>query len=47
MFNQILEKVMGKKCVPLCLTIGYQEETYLVTQELPKYFPNEECLLIK
>ena len=47
MFNQILEKVMGKKCVPLCLTVGYQEETDLVTQELLKYFPNEECLLIK
>ena len=28
-------------------TIGYQEETKLFTQELPTYFPNEECLLIK
>ena len=40
---------MGTKCAPpyACLTIGYQEETELFTQELPKYFSNEECLLIK
>ena len=30
-----------------CLTIGYQEETKLFTQELPKYFSNKACLLIK
>ena len=40
---------MGTKCAPLygCLAIGYQEETKLFPQELPKYFSNEECLLIK
>ena len=40
---------MGTNCASLyaCLTIGYQEETKLFTQELPKYFSNEECLLIK
>ena len=40
---------MGTKYAPsyVCLTIGYQEETKLFTQELPKYFSNEECLLIK
>ena len=49
MFNQIIGTAMGKKCAPPygCLTIGYQEETKLFTQELPKYFSNEECLLIK
>ena len=30
-----------------CLTTGYQEETKLFTQELPKYFSIEECELIK
>ena len=40
---------MGRKCAPpyACPTIGYQEETKLFTQELPKYFSNDECLLIK
>ena len=50
MFNKIIGTAMGTKCVPpyTCLTIGYQEETKLFTQqELPKYFSNEECLLIK
>ena len=49
MFNQIIGKAMGTKCAPpyACLSIGYQEETKLFTQELPKYFSNEECLLIK
>ena len=49
MFNQIIGTTMGTKCAPpyACLTIGYQEETKLFTQELPKYFSNEECLLIK
>ena len=49
MFNQIIRTAMDTKCAPpyACLTIGYQEETKLFTQELPKYFSNEECLLIK
>ena len=49
MFNQIIGTAMGTKCAPPyeCLTIGYQEETKLFTQELLKYFSNEECLLIK
>ena len=40
---------MSTKCaLPYaCLYIGYQEQTKLFTQELPKYFSNEECLLIK
>ena len=48
MFNQIIGTAMGTKCAPpyACLTIGYQEETKLFTQELPKYFSSEECLLI-
>ena len=49
MFNQIIGTAMGTKCAPqyACLTIGYQEETKLFTKDLPKYFSNEECLLIK
>ena len=49
MFNQIIGTAMGRKCAPpyACPTIGYQEETKLFTQELRKYFSNEECLLIK
>ena len=48
MFNQIFGTAMGTKFAPpcACLTIGYQEETKLFTQELPKYFSYEECLLI-
>ena len=30
-----------------CLTIGYQEETQIFTQELPKYFSIEESEVIK
>ena len=49
MFNQIFGTAIGTKCAPPYkhFTIGYQEETKLFTQELPKYFSNEECLLIK
>ena len=49
MFNQTFGTAMGPKCAPLyaCLTVSYQEETKLFTQELPKYFSNEESLLIK
>ena len=49
MFNQIIGRAMGTKCAPpyVCLSIGYQEETKLFTQELPKYFSNEMYLLIK
>ena len=47
--NQIFGKTMRTKCaLPYtCLATGYQEETKRSTQELPKYFLNEECLLIK
>ena len=49
MFNQIFGTAMDTRCAPpyACLTIGYQETTKLFTQELPKYFSNEECLSIK
>ena len=49
MFNEIFGTAMGTKYAPLCacLTIFYQEEIRLFTQELSKYFSNEECLLIK
>ena len=49
MFNQIFGTAMGTKCTPpyACLTIAYQKETKPFTQELPKYFSNKECLLIK
>ena len=49
MFNQIIGTALGTKCAPqyACLTIGYQEETKLFTKDLPKYFSNEECLLIR
>ena len=48
-FNQIIGTDMGTKCAPLYafVTIGYQEETKLFTKELPKWFSDEECLLIK
>ena len=47
--NQIFGTAMGTKCASpyACLIIVYEEETKLFTQELPKYFSNEECLLIK
>ena len=40
MFNQIIGTAMRTKCAPpyACLTIGYQEETKLSTQELIKIF---------
>ena len=49
MLNQVFGTTMGNKCAPpyACLTIGYQEETKLFTQELPKYFSIEEYELIK
>ena len=49
MFYQIIGTAMDTKCAPsyACLIIGYQEETKLFTQDLPKYFSNEECLLFK
>ena len=49
MFIQIFGTAKGTKGAPPypCLTIGYQEEAKHFTQELPKYFSNEECLLIK
>ena len=49
MFNQIIGTAMGTKSAPSYAfpIIGYQEETKLFTQALPKYFSNEECLLIK
>ena len=47
--NQVFGTAMRTKCAPpyACLTIGYQEETKLFTQELPKFFPIKECELIK
>ena len=42
MFNQIFETAMVRKCTP---AYAYQGETKLFTQELSKYFCNEECLL--
>ena len=49
MFYQFFGTAMTTKCAPLyaCLTIGYQKETKLFTQELPKYFSVKECELIK
>ena len=49
MFSQIIGTAMGTKCAPpyARLTSGYQKETKLFAQELPKYFSNEECSLIK
>ena len=49
MFNQVFGTAMETKCAPpyACLTIGYQDENKLFTQELPKYFSVEECELIK
>ena len=49
MLNQIFGTAKDTKCAPpyACLTIVYEEETKLFTQELPKYFSIEECLLIK
>ena len=48
-YNQIEGTAMGTKCAPpyACLTIGHQEETKLFNIELPKYFTNEEIILIK
>ena len=48
-FNQIFGTATRTKWAPpyACLIICYQEETKLFTQELPKYFSNEEYLLIK
>ena len=44
MYLQLLGTAMGTKCAPpyACLTIGYLEETKLFTQELPKYFNQDE-----
>ena len=38
MFSQVFGTVIGTKCAApySCLTTGYQEETKLFTQELPK-----------
>ena len=49
MVYQFFGTAMRTKCAPLyaCLTIGYQKETKLFTQELPKYFSVKECELIK
>ena len=49
MFNQDFRTNMGTKCAPAYafLTIRYQKETKLFTQELPKYFAIVECELIK
>ena len=47
MFNQVFGTAMGTKCAYASLIIDYQEETKLFTQDLPKYFSSEECLLIK
>ena len=49
MFNQVFEKAMGNKCAPqhAYLTIGYQKETKIFTQELVGYFLIKECELIK
>ena len=49
LFNQIFGTAMSSNCAPpyRCLTIGYQEETKLCRQELPKHFFSEECLSIK
>ena len=45
MYLQLLGTAMGTKCAPpyTCVTIGYLEETKLFTQQLPKYFNQEEC----
>ena len=49
MFNQVFGTTIGTKCaLPYaCLTICYQKEIKLFTQELPKNFSNEDCLIIK
>ena len=49
MFNQVFGTAARTKCAPpyACLTIGYQEETKLFTQELPKFFSIKERELIK
>ena len=44
MFNQICGTAMVTKCA---LPYAYQGVTKLFMQKLPKYFYNEECLLIK
>ena len=35
-----------KMCSPVCLSVGYLEETKLFTNELPKYFNGSKCQLI-
>ena len=49
MFNQVFGIAIRTKCTPphACLTVGYQEQTKLFTQELSRYFSIEECELIK
>ena len=49
MFNQVFEIAMGTKCASqhACLTIGYQKETKIFTQELVRYFLIKACELIK
>ena len=44
-----MRTAMGTKCAAAyaCLTVGYQEEIKLFTQELPKHFSIEECELIE
>ena len=45
MYLQLLGTAMGTKCAPpyACLAIGHLEETKLFTQELTKYFNQDEC----
>ena len=49
MLNQVFRTAIGTECAPryVCLTIVYQEETKLFTQELRKYFSMKDCVLIK
>ena len=49
MFHQLSGTAMGTKCAPpfACLVIGYMEENLLFPIELPKYFSDEECQIIK
>ena len=48
MYLQLLATAMGTKCaLPYAyLTVGYLEETKLVTNELPKYFNESERKLL-
>ena len=43
MFNHVFGTAIVTKCAPpyACLTIGYQEETKLFTQELPNTFQSK------